>query len=193
MKKINFIALLAAFSIIPGMSWCQVSGGIKAGLNLCNEKITLGSDSESYNGTSFHFGAFVEVPLGGDFTFQPEALYNSFKISDSGEDLKLNFLSVPLMFQYWLVTERFNLQFGPQVNFLLSTDPGVVKDVDVYKSTEFAFNFGLGAAVKQVTFTGRYSLGLSDMTGSGAEDVFGDDLEIKHGMFQLSIGYKFPH
>jgi hypothetical protein len=193
MKKINYIAALIVLLAMPGIASAQVSGGIKAGLNICNQKSSLGGESESYTGTSFHFGAFLEVPMGDDFTFQPEVLYNSFKISDSGEDLTLNFLSVPLMFQYWVVAERFNFQFGPQVNFLLSTDPGVAKDLDVYKSSGFAFNFGVGAAVKQVTFTGRYSLGLSDMTGSGAEDIFGDDLEIKQGMFQLSIGYKFPH
>src|SRR5688572_16279393 len=97
MKK-TFIILGAV--LLSVSTFAQLSGGLKAGLNLATQKWEADGFSESESGTSFHVGGYLNYAISDVISLQPELLYNSLKISAGGEDLTLNYLSIPVMFQY---------------------------------------------------------------------------------------------
>lgn len=178
MKKSYFLVLVLFSS---AGAFAQLKGGLKAGVNLTTVKVDVadfGSDSE--NGTSFHFGAYANFGLSDAVSIQPELLYNSLKVSDSGDDVTFNYLSIPVMFQY-TIAEKFNLQAGPQIGLLMGTDPSELKDG--MKGTDLSFNAGAGASFGKLNATLRYCLGLANTS-----DV--DGIEFKNNVFQISIGYQ---
>lgn len=194
MKKIIFTMLLLTAGTA---SFAQFSGGIKAGVNLAKQKWEVSGDSEDASGTSFHIGAYGNFALGGAISIQPELLYNSLKFDTKdllGEETTLNYISVPVMFVYGFSDNKFNVQAGPQLNLLMSTDPSEIKDDDFYKGSDFALNFGAGANFGKFNATLRYCLGLSSIASDDLVDAFAalgaDDLTIKNNNFQLSVGYK---
>jgi len=187
MKKLLFTLFVVCLST---GAFAQLSGGLKAGLNLGNQKWELGSDSESYSGTSFHIGGYVTLPLGDALSLQPELLYNSLKVDAGGDDLTLSYLSIPVMFQYGFADNKFNVQAGPQLGLLLSSDPSEFKDEDGVTGTDFSLGLGAGANFGKLNVTARYCIGLSNIAGDALKDAFGDDFSIKNNNFQLSVGYK---
>jgi hypothetical protein len=183
MKKLVFtlFALVLTASV-----FAQVSGGLKAGLNLASQKYKIDSESESYNGTGFHVGGYVNFGLTESLSLQPELLYNSLKISDDGDDLTMNYISIPVMFKYGFADNKFNIQAGPQLGLLMSTDPSEYKDEDGIKGTDFTFNLGAGADLGKFNITARYGIGLANVAGDAFEGL---DLSIKNSNLQLSLGY----
>lgn len=94
-KPVIFVVLIALTSV----AFAQIKGGLKAGLNMATLKVDVeGFGSDSENGTSFHFGAYANFGLSDAISVQPELLYNSLKVSDSGDDFTMNYLSIPVMF-----------------------------------------------------------------------------------------------
>jgi hypothetical protein len=200
MKKILFTLLVVCFA--GATAFAQLSGGLKAGLNLAN----FGGDVENTDmRASFHFGGYVTFSLADKITLQPELLYNSvgakydFVESDDffGDikwegAFKLNYLSLPVMFGY-NISDNFSIQAGPQLGFILSAKDEGEASVDGFtesydddikdglKGTDFGFNFGIGLNFGKLNASARYSLGLSNVN-----DGTGD---IKNNVIQLSIGY----
>lgn len=178
MKKLSF---LLAFALLSSVTFAQLKGGIKAGLNMSTLKVDIeGFGSDSENGTSFHFGAYANFGLSDAVSVQPELLYNSLKASDGDDDVTFNYLSIPVMFQY-TIAEKFNLQAGPQIGLLMSTDPSELKDG--MKGTDLSLNVGAGANFGKLNATLRYCLGLANTS-----DV--DGIEFKNNVFQISLGYQ---
>lgn len=174
MKKV-FLTLFAACMVFAASA--QMTGGIKAGLNLASIKYDLeGIGSDDEGSTSFHVGGYLSFPLSDALSVQPELLYSAFKGEDS--DLALNFLSIPVMLKY-TIAEKFNVQAGPQYGLLLSTDPSDAKD-DL--KGDFTLNLGAGADFGKFNITARYGIGLGNIS-----DVDGLDLKINN--FQISAGY----
>ena len=179
----------------------EVKFGTKVGLNLSNFTGDL-DDSDSKIG--FNIGAFAEISLSDKFIFQPELLFSSqgakFEESDnnfsSEEKLKFNYLNMPLMIKF-AASDKFALEFGPQLGFLLSakskfeeTFDGETfsEEVDIkdsVKSIDFGLNFGASFDVSENIMIGaRYNLGLSDITDS-------EDLKVQNAVFSFSVGYRF--
>jgi hypothetical protein len=183
MKKtfLTFFVAVMAFS-----AYAQVSGGLKAGVNLASQKWEYQGVSITENGTSFHVGAYANFAVSDALSVQPELLFNIIKVSDDGEDLTLNYISVPIMLVYGFADNMFNVQAGPQIGLLLSSDPSEVKDEDGVKGTDFGLNVGAGANFGKVNLTLRYCLGLGNIAG----DAFPDDFTIKNNVFQISVGVK---
>lgn len=176
-KPVIFVLLIALTSV----AFAQIKGGLKAGLNMATLKVDVeGFGSDSENGTSFHFGAYANFGLSDAISVQPELLYNSLKVSDSGDDFTMNYLSIPVMFQY-SIAEKFNIQAGPQIGLLMSTDPSDAKDG--MKGTDLSLNVGAGANFGKLNATLRYCLGLANTA-----DV--DGIEFKNNVFQISLGYQ---
>jgi hypothetical protein len=168
----------------------QLSGGIKAGLNLANQS---GDDvSDNSMRTAFHAGVYATFNLSDKIALQPELLYNSTGAKyDFGEDIDLvtDYISVPIMLLY-NVNETINLQVGPQISFLTKgefTDGDTSVDIkDQLKGTDFGLNFGVGANFGKLNATARYCLGL----GTIAEEVDGESVDIKNSVIQISLGYR---
>lgn len=117
--------------------------------------------------------------------------------------LKLDYLNIPVIAKYF-VAEKFSLQAGPQIGFLLSgkgdyketvTTGGVTTSnsssqnlKENVKSTDFGFNFGIGYEfTKELAVDLRYYVGLSDIN----KHLEGDTSKIKNNNFSLTLDYKF--
>src|SRR5262245_61915706 len=97
--------IVSALVLLTSSSWAQLKGGLKAGLNAAKQKWEvdisgLGSGSDSYKGVNFHVGGYLIHNFTDVVSFQPELLYNSLKVDLDGQDITMNYLSMPLMLGY---------------------------------------------------------------------------------------------
>lgn len=188
MKKLLLSVLAICIAIAAS---AQFKGGIKAGINMLSQKYSVPGESETYNGTSFHAGLYGNYAFSDAFSIQPELLYNSLKADVEDEDLTSNYLSIPVMFVYGFADNMFNVQAGPQIGFLLSTDPSEAKDEDYMTGTDFTLNLGAGANFKKFNITVRYGIGLSNISGDLWKEILStDEMDIKNNVFQVSLGYQ---
>ena len=210
MKKVLFI-LAIAIAATGSVNAQDVKIGAKVGLNLAS--ITggdvYGEDSDTKIG--FNQGLFAEISLSDKFIFQPELLFstqgNVYK-QGSFDDLikitiELDYLNIPLLIKY-AVSDKFALEFGPQLGFLLSANTDVEgilfdnetisvrQDVkDSFKSIDLGLNFGISIDVSEKVMIGaRYNLGLSNI--SDEEDIgIEEDINVKNSLFSMFVGYRF--
>jgi len=210
MKKVLFAAV-AVFAF--GAANAQdMSFGAKAGLNVSNLTGDI-EDTKSLLGA--HVGVFAEFKITDKFSFQPELLYSmqgakteytevegdSYSYKEE-EKIKLSYINIPLMAKFY-VSEKFSLEAGPQIGFLMSaksdyeisetidgdttsfSDEDDIKDN--LKGIDFGLNLGLSYDFTENLFAGaRYNLGLSDINDTDAENF-----EIKNSGFQVSVGFRF--
>lgn len=191
MKKALLVVLIGC-SVTSAFS--QVIVGIKGGLNLAKVHVEatvpgFGSGSSSSdNLTSFHAGLYLRAPLGSTVSIQPELIYSVQGGSSSGSDLKLDYLNVPIMLVYH-ANQQFNLQVGPQLGFILSTNSGSTSD---FNSMDFGLGFGAGFDFGSGTNLGfRYVLGLSNITKVDTSQApAGTSITTTNQVIQFSIGFK---
>lgn len=209
MKKI----ILSAVAVLAfGSANAQdVKFGAKAALNVAT---LTGDVDDAASIIGFQVGGFAEFKLSEKFAFQPELLYSTQGIKESGSEIvegylveadmttKLGYINLPLMIKYY-ATPKFNLEFGPQIGFLISAK--VDADYTVYvdgmavpgsesidvkdqaSSVDFGLNFGLGYDFTEKFSAGvRYNLGLSNVY-----DQEGSDASAKNSVFSVAVGYKF--
>ncbi|MGE8553296.1 MAG: porin family protein [Chryseobacterium jejuense] len=108
--------------------------GIKAGGNsayFSEQKFGMNSQK-----LGFHAGAFVNIPISKQFSFQPEVLYNQMGAKDvaystetttgattvktKGESkVTMNYISVPLMVQM-RPTDKFYIEAGPEFSYFIN-------------------------------------------------------------------------
>ena len=207
MKKIILSSLLV---LAFGFTYAQKAEfGIKGGLNSSNfSGDTEGADFKSRVG--FNIGAFAAIKLSEKITLQPEILFSTQGAKADNvvvpyndvyytADVKFNlsYINVPVMIKYY-VSDKFNLEVGPQIGFLTSakTSTKVVgisqtseQDAkDSFESVDFGLNFGAGYDFTENVFAGiRYNLGLANI----AKTQSGDNSKIHNNVFSLSVGYKF--
>lgn len=201
MKK--FIFSVFAFGAFTFGTYAQtpdIKLGAKAGANFAN--ITDGDMK-----TSFHVGVLGEVFFNDKFSIQPEILYSSqgSKFKDPSDDLvskldyTLDYINVPIMAKYY-VMDGLSVQAGPQVGFLtkseikLSGSKGseTIDNKEFVNSIDFGLNFGIGYDLPLgLFFDARYNLGLTKVNKNIEEDFGISEKDIKQGVFQISVGYKF--
>ncbi len=205
MKKIILVAVAIFFFGYTNAQ--EAKFGIKAGLNLSNwAGDTDGLDIQSKAG--LNIGGFVAIKLSDKITLQPELLYsmegtkvNNFQFDYQGSiyyvdaSFNLSYINVPLMMKFY-PTEKFNLEAGPQVGFLVSAktvakvngNKGDDNVKDSFESVNFGLNFGAAYDfTKNISAGVRYNFGLSNL----AKTVAGDNTKIHGNVVSLSVGYSF--
>jgi hypothetical protein len=185
MKKIVLVAVIAIISLVSVNA--QTSFGAKAGVNVA-KLIGDVPDNESLIG--FNAGLFAEITLADSFYIQPELFYSTqggtfdFPIIGS-TDLKLNYINLPIMFKYD-VANRFYLEAGPQVGFLVAADLGDLDVKDSYETTDFGVNFGLSYGFTEKIFAqARYNIGMTNIVKDNGDD------KVSNAVMSFSLGYKF--
>lgn len=122
MKKLILtcsILFLACCSFAQG-----ISGGIKAGLNLADQKFSGdGFSIDTKVKPGVHVGGFLTVMFSEKLGLQPEVLFSmqgaKFDSDFLDGQTNFNYLTVPVLVRY-NISEMFSLHAGPQVGFLLS-------------------------------------------------------------------------
>lgn len=174
MKKILlFIAVMVAGVTVQAQG---IDFGLKAGANFAS----INGADDTDNITSFHAGAALELNLIPTFSVQAEALFNSVGAEvKTGEDINLDYISVPVMAKFYLLPDRLSLMAGPQFSFLIDDAEATYKT----NSFDMAAAGGVELRIIEGLFAqARYTIGLNDVT---------DEFDSKNAVFQLSLGYMF--
>jgi opacity protein-like surface antigen len=155
--------------------------GVKAGVNFSTLEGDNTYDLSHY--TNFHFGAVLELGIFQNFSIQPELLYSSqgAKVdSDAVKDIKYDYITVPVLAKFYLITDKLSLEAGPQFSFMINEN---VPDQFESKTFDFALAGGLAYNITNNFFVqARYVAGLSEAA---------KDAEITNKVIQLSAGIKF--
>ncbi len=196
MKKL-FLTLTAVCAFALASFGQGASFGLKAGINIANQKYEVGSFDLSPDALiGFHIGGYATIMFSETFGIQPELLYSTggskMDMFGYGESTtKVSYISIPVMFRYQPI-EILNIHAGPQFGFLASAKAeydGESEDIkDQMKGLDLGLGFGAGIDLPMgVGFTARYVLGLSNI--ADVEDV--DDYSVKNNAIQLSLTYRF--
>ena len=204
MKKVFFIAVLAVFGVTATQAQ-EVRLGAKGGVNFSSfsgDGFDAFDDPEGR--TSFHIGAFAEIPLSERFSIQPEVLYSGQGfdlVSREGADdteVQLDYINVPVMAKVYLI-EGLYAEAGPQIGFNvkneIDSDPDdagsgeIAINEDVINDIDFSVGVGAGYRFNNGLFlNARYNFGLTDVFNN--EDLLIDS-DAKNSVFAVSAGYSF--
>ena len=192
MKTKLSVLLICVFFAQATMA--QFHLGIKGGANITKVQGKAFRDEFKYG---YHLGGFAEIGLGGKFSIQPEVLFNQFQTRvDSSfknvytdavnfsnyKDIKLNYLSIPIMLNYKLGS-LLTLQAGPQFGVLMDQDKNLLQNGKAaFKNGDFSLAGGAQFHISKLRLTGRYFVGLANVN-----DI-GDQNKWKNQGFQLSVG-----
>ena len=183
MKK-RYIIVIMLLAVI-GKTTAQGNIEFRAtgGYFLGSANVSLGEfDFDIANGSGFYIGVLTDIEILEKFHVQPELLYANIVGNGS--------LVVPLMAKYYIV-KSFNIQAGPQLDYLLDTPSnieGFVKD--------FGISIAVGAAydlTKRISIQGKYTFGLNerlDIPSSFLGGVVNTNVSLKADSFQIGLTYK---
>jgi hypothetical protein len=182
MKKLFLSAVvLVAFA---SFAFGQVSLGLRAGLNLSNNKFSAGSiDIKPDMKAGFLVGAYLTGNISDNIAIQPELLFTTF--GSKGDDFgktDLNYICIPVLLRYNF-NEMVNIHVGPQFNMLMSAENEGDDIKDDLKGLDVGALVGLGADFGPFNAGVRYFAGLSNIS----ED---DSFELKNSAFQIFVGFR---
>lgn len=173
MKKTGFF-IIAIFAL--SISRIHAQGlhlGIKAGTNISQLTGRSFDDGFQWN---FMAGAFAEINFTSKWGIQPELLFSQTSTQTASDftavyeqglnerNVKLNYLSIPILLTYKLPLPIFSLQAGPQFGILMNTSDNITGNgVNAFKSGDFSMV--LGAQVNLGPFKGgaRYVYGFTNV------------------------------
>lgn len=186
------IPLFVALLVLAQVSFAQFSIGVKGGANMTKIDGRSFSDEFKYG---YHLGGFATIGLGGRFAIQPEVLLNQVQsktgtefndiyqpVIDGNENIKLNYLSIPLLVNY-KVLPFLSLQAGPQVGILLDQDKNLLQNgKEAFDKGDFSMLGGAQINLGKLRLNGRYVVGLNNINDIDNQDKW------KNQGFQLSLG-----
>ena len=138
-------------------------------------------------GAEFEYGLTDNIGLSAGVLYSMQG----FKTTEEGVDCtwKLDFLNVPILANFY-VAKGFAVKLGVQPGFKLSSKAkfkgsGASKEVEVedgVKSVDLSIPVGLSYQYQNIVFDARYNWGVTKIV---------DDVDSKHSVFQITVGYKF--
>ncbi|MFI5194879.1 MAG: porin family protein [Chitinophagales bacterium] len=189
MRKL-FLWILAAFSIPAAHA--QVQLGIKAGMNIST--VNTNNYGKISMKTGLIAGGIVSLPLFSHISLQPEIMYSAqgAKSTENNvtSNLNIDYVDIPLLVKY-NHPSGFFVESGPQLGLLLNAKlllPNYNEDMKYnYRSSDFAWAFGLGYLIKDanVGIDARYNLGISNFF----KDTYIGDAQ--HNVIQVSLFFLF--
>lgn len=189
------LCLLIAFVFAASAAMAQFTVGVKAGANIT--KIDGRSFEEEFN-YGYHAGGFALIGLGQKFGLQPEVLYNQLQTKTSNNftdiyenafddarnrEIKLNYLSIPILLNYKAIGNFLSIQAGPQFGILLDNNKNLLENGKAaFDRGDFSMLGGAQIKVSKLVVTGRYVVGLNNINDIDDQDKW------KNQGFQLSLG-----
>ena len=190
--KSKFFFLFTAILLSNAMM-AQFHLGIKGGANITKV------DGESFKNQfryGYHLGGFAEIRMGNKFVLQPEVLFNQYatKLDSSyknvyddvfggNSNIKLNYLSIPIVINYKLIGSFLSLQAGPQFGILIDQSKTVLQNGgNAFKNGDLSMLAGLQFKIAALRINGRYAIGLNNISD------LPDDGKWKSQGLQVSVG-----
>ncbi|MCF2564631.1 PorT family protein [Prevotella brevis] len=191
MKKL-FLAVVAM--MVSATTFAQNEVGQltiqpKVGVNIAN--ITDADDADPRiglaAGAEFEYGLTDNIGLSAGVLYSMQGVKTT--IIDDDCTWKLDFLNVPILANFY-VAKGFAVKLGVQPGFKLSSKAkfkgsGGSKEVEVedgVKSVDLSIPVGLSYQYQNIVFDARYNWGVTKIV---------DDVDSKHSVFQITVGYKF--
>ncbi len=172
--------------------------GVKAGVNMSSMSNDMSFEPGFGSGVGFRIGGFLNMRWGqrtensepgtGLWGFQPELVYSYQAVKTDAGDIKMNYLSVPLLVKVYPTT-AFSIEVGPELSYLLSTSPSTMAvggaEIKVGDCKGLNVGFAVGAAYdleSGLTLGARYTYGFTEM---------GKNLKWKPSNIQVTAGWMF--
>lgn len=198
MKKLLAMMVVSLFAATTVFAQPGIHIGVKAGANMT--KIAGEGYNEGFN-FNYYLGPFVQLQITKGFGIQPEVLftqstsktasnfsdiYKEFGTEFNNHDIKLNYLSIPVMANINL-SRSLILQVGPQYGILMNSHESLVQNgKDAFKNGDFAMAGGLWLNLPLgLTVSGRYVIGMSDLKDLPESNHWNSQA------IQLGIGFRF--
>jgi hypothetical protein len=193
MKTKLFLPLVAAL-LVSQVMMAQFHIGIKGGANVTKVDGKSFKDEFRYG---YHLGGFAEIGFPGTkLGIQPEVLFNQYStrldsnykelyenVFSSGQSVKLNYISIPILLNYKLLGNFLTLQAGPQFGILIDNSKTLVQNGgDAFKKGDFSMVGGVQVKLAQLRLQGRYNIGLNNIRDIDNQDRW------KNQGFQVSVG-----
>ncbi len=187
------LATLIVALLIMQATTAQFHIGAKVGTNIVKIDGVSFKDQFRYG---YHLGGFAEIVMSKKLSLQPEVLFNQYattldsnyksiyqNIINSGQSrVKLNYLSLPILFNYRLIGPVF-LQAGPQFSILMDQSKTFLQNGgDAFRKGDFSMIGGAQVRIAKIYLTGRYVVGLSNINDIDNRDKW------KGQAIQLSVG-----
>jgi len=199
LKQLLFGGLLfATFSVAALQANAQAGRfGINAGVNFANIN---GKDAEGTKlKTGFQAGVTYDIGLADEFVLQPGVSYvqNGTKIKDDEAEGRrdLNYIQVPVTFQYQPVVGTGNLLLGvgPYVGFGVGKVKGIVSEggKDSHTWDEMKFNKVDAGGKLLVGYQLGMGLSFNLNANLGMTKLPKDDNKAHTTSFGVTVGYKF--
>ena len=190
--KSKFLFLLAAIMLSNAMM-AQFHIGVKGGANITKVDGESFKDQFRYG---YHLGGFAEIRMGNKFVLQPEVLFNQYAtrldssyknvyddVFGGNSNIKLNYLSIPIVINYKLIGSFLSLQAGPQFGILIDQSKTVLQNGgNAFKNGDLSMLAGLQFKIAALRINGRYAIGLNNISD------LPDDGKWKSQGFQVSVG-----
>jgi hypothetical protein len=173
MKKFCFFIVIVFLISVSGIRAQGFHLGIKAGTNI--SQITGRSFDQGFQ-WNFMAGAFAELNVTSQWGIQPELLFSQtstqtasnfddiYEEGINSRNVKLNYMSIPILLTYKLPLPIISLQAGPQFGILLNTSDNITTSAgNAFKTGDFSMV--LGAQVNLGGFKGgaRYVYGFTNV------------------------------
>ena len=189
---------VSLFVLAMAISTCSFAQGfhfgVKGGANLY--KINGRSFDEAFN-YSYNAGLFAEINFDKHWGIQPEVIwnqsqthttsdFNSIYHASAGDiiDVKLNYLSVPLLVSYRPV-KFIAFQAGPQFGILLDRNQDLLHNGQMaFKRGDISLLGGIQFNIGGLKLGGRYAIGVTNINNLDNQDPWRN-----HG-FQLYAGFR---
>lgn len=170
MKKL-FLVAAAVFAFSYSSQAQDVRFGATAGYLNARGSVKADGVSISASESGFYIGAVADFNVAENFNIQPELL---FAVVDESNGLML-----PILGKF-AISEKFNLQAGPQLVFSLEDTP------EDFSSVEFDLAGGIGYDIDDDFFIeARYTFQINN-SYTGSEDV-----KVRSNYLTVGVGYKF--
>ncbi len=189
--KTKLLSLFAALLFAQAMM-AQFHIGAKAGANII--KIDGKSFKQQFS-YGYHAGGFAEIGLGGKVGIQPEVLFNQYSTKVDSNfshvyqnvfkqgNVKLNYLSIPILLNIKLIGNFLSLQAGPQFSVLMQQSKTLLENgTNAFKKGDFSMVGGAHVKLGPIRLDGRYVVGLNNINDIDNQEKW------KSQGFQLSAG-----
>jgi hypothetical protein len=190
--KLLTLTLVVLFT---NAAMAQLTAGIKAGANITKIDGKSFKDEFRYG---YQAGGFAIIGLGNKFAIQPEVLYTqtqtrvdsnfrniyqtAFKDVKNG-DVKLNYLTIPIMLNYKAIGNLMSIQAGPQFGVLLNKDATFLENgKQAFKKGDFSMAAGVQFKLSKAVVSGRYVVGLNNIS------EISDQNKWRNQGLQLAVG-----
>lgn len=191
--KTKLFSLLAAL-LITQVMMAQFHLGVKAGANVTKVDGKSFKDEFRYG---YHLGGFMEIRAGNKFVIQPEVLWNQYAtrldsnyknvyqdVFNGNANVKLNYLSIPIVVNYKLIGSFLSLQAGPQFGILIDQNKTLLQNGgNAFKKGDLSMLAGVQFKVLAFRLNARYAIGLNNISD------LPDEGKWKNQGFQVSVGF----